>query len=360
MDPSLRNQAFIRDLFAGRPVGRHAFVTTPKLLAVHEGPDNDVTTSHRPVSEWVPWVAENHRRLHQRLLAVQDDGVPTARICTGTHIFAQAMGCAVHVFADNNPCAKPLVATAAEADALPEPDLWATPVFERIFELARLVRRELGPDVPLGPCDMQSGFDTACLIWDKTELSMAIADPEGRAAVARLAGKCARLLQAFLAAWRREFPTCSPCHCPMVWTPPELGPWISNDECGAVSPRAFRELIMPELLDLARAWGGLGMHCCAAAEHQFAAFAEIPGFYAFNRVAAKQGYGPILRHFSGPRAPVHVLAWLPDEEIERLAATASPGTRFIFEQAGCTEDHARSWLERMHRLPAHVAQRALA
>lgn len=345
------NQQFIRSLFAGT-ARRHAFVTTPELLPIWAGPDNDLTTSARPVTEWLPWVVENHRRLEQRLAAVQDDAVPTARIATGTHIFAQAMGCAVHRFADNNPCAKPLVASAAEADALPEPELWATPVFERIFELARLARRELGEDVPLGPCDMQSGFDTACLVWEKTDMSMAMADPEGRASVARLAGKCARLLQAFLAAWRREFPSCSPCHCPLMWTPPELGPWVSNDECGAVSPATFRELIMPELTELARTWGGLGMHCCANAEHQFAAFNEIPGFYAFNRVAARKGWDPILRHFTGPRAPVHVLAWIGEADAARLIANAAPGTRFVFVNSGCDEDQAKPWLARMRALPA--------
>lgn len=350
MDLAAHNQAFIRDIFAGRPVTRHAFVTTPQLLGVCQGPDNDVTTSARPVAEWVPWVAENHRRLAARLALVQDDAVPTASIATGTHIFAQAMGCGVHVFPDNNPCAKPMVSTAAEADALPEPDLWRTPVFERIFELAHLVRRELGPDVPLGPCDMQSGFDTACLVWDKTEMSMAMTDDDGRAAVARLTGKCARLLQTFLRAWRDEFPDCSPCHCPRCWTPPELGPWVSNDECGGVSPRTFRELIMPELVELSQTWGGLGMHCCACAEHQFPAFNEIPGFYAFNRVPAKKGMDPVLQHFAGPRAPVHVLAWLPEAEIVRLVGSAAPGTRFIFENSGCSDAEAQAWLERMHRL----------
>jgi hypothetical protein len=169
--------------------------------------------------------------------------------------------------------------------------------------------------------------------------------------VARLAAKSARLLKAFLVAWRREFPTCSPCHCPTVWTPPELGPWISNDECGGVNRRTYSELIQPELIDLAQTFGGLGMHCCAAAEHQFAAFKEIPGFYAFNRVAAKKGWDPLLEHFAGPRTPVHVLAWISDQDVQRLISNAAPGTRFVFEHSAGSLDDAKLWLERMRRLP---------
>jgi hypothetical protein len=270
-----------------------------------------------------------------------------APLTTGTHIYAAAFGCPVHSFDDDMPCALPLVRTAAEADALETPDLWSCPTLYRTFELAAAVLQELGSDTPLAPPDVQTGFDTAALVWNKEDFLLALADPSGQSAVERLVARCARLLERFLLEFRRQFPTCTPCHCPLAWCPPELPPWVSNDECGALGPASFREFCLPELLRLSETFGGLGMHCCADAEHQFPLFGLIPGFYAFNRVPARQGYEPLLEHFSGREAPVHVLAWVPDAEMERLARTATPGTRFVFVHyaAGSGDDSA--WLDRM-------------
>ncbi len=350
-DPLLRNQRFLRNIYAHGPFEGHAFVCTPPLLGICDHPDYDYTISDQPVQNWVGWVVENYTRQVRHQEALGDDHVPCARLTTGTHLFAAAFGCEVHRFTDSNPAALPRVFTAAEADAVEEPDLWKSPTLYRTFELAHAVQAELGKEVFLGPPDMQSGFDTAALVWDKGDFLRAMADPEQAPAVHRLADTCARLYKRFLIEFRREFPQCVSCHCPNTWSPPEMGPWLSNDECGAFSRRMFQEFCLPELIDLAETFGGLGMHCCAAAEHQFTAFRAIPNFYAFNRVKAQQGYDTILEPLGGPDGPVFVLAWLEAEDIERLLRTAPPGSRFIFELNGAELPDAQVWLERMRRSP---------
>lgn len=345
-----RNEAFLRNIYSRGPYEGRAFVCSPQSVGIAQHPDYDFTISDKPVENWVPWVVENCRRQIEMVEAVGDDAVPCARLSTGTHIYAAAFGCKVHRFPDNNPCAKPLVSTAADADKLETPDIWKTPVLYRIFELAGAVQDELGRDVFLGPPDMQSGFDTASLIWNKTDFLCAMLDDEDSDTVRRLVAKCAELFKTFLIEFRKEFPNCSPCHCPDAWAPPEMGPWLSNDECGAFSTGMFEEFCMPELVDLAETFGGLGMHCCADAEHQFESFKKIPSFYAFNRVAAQQGYSPLLDHFTGATAPVHVLAWVSEEDIEYLVRNAPDGTRFIFNLSGTTIEEAKPWLDKMHAL----------
>jgi hypothetical protein len=345
-----RNQAFLRNIYSRGPCAGHAFVCSPLSVGIAQHPDYDFTISDKPVESWVPWIAEDYARQIEMLEAVGDDAVPCARLSTGTHIYAAAFGCEVHRFPDSNPCGRPLLSTAAEADKLATPDIWKVPVLYRIFELARAVRDELGPDVFLGPPDMQSGFDTAALIWNKTDFLCAMLDDKDSAAVRRLIGKCAHLFKAFLLAFRKEFPNCSPCHCPAVWAPPEMGPWLSNDECGAFSTVMFEEFCLPELVDLSKTFGGLGMHCCATAEHQFESFKKIPGFYAFNRVAAQRGYAPLLDHLAGQTAPVHVLAWVSEQDIAYLVRNAPVGTRFIFNLCGTTMEAAKPWLARMREL----------
>ncbi len=142
----------------------------------------------------------------------------------------------------------------------------------------------------------------------------------------------------------------SPCHCPGHWVPPELGPWVSNDEVGIMSAEMFEEFCLPELNDLADTFGGLAMHCCADAEHQFSGFRKIRNFYGFNRVEARRGYLPLLEHFVGPGSPVHCLAWVADDVIEQLVTRAPAGTRFIFVKMGGDDDEATLWLERKRML----------
>jgi hypothetical protein len=351
-----RNEPFLRNIYASGPFEGHGFVCTPQGGSIVANPDYDYTISDKPVKNWVKWIAADYRRQIEMLDALGDDAVPCARMTTGTHIYAAAFGCAVRRFPDDNPCALPLLATAAEADKLSVPDLWKSPVLYRIFELARALQDELGPGAYLGPPDIQSGFDTAALIWDKTSFFCAMMDEEEAGAVRRLAAKCAELLKTFLTAFRKEFPRCSPCHCPAVWAPPELGPWLSNDECGSFNTAMFEEFCLPELLDLAKTFGGLGMHCCAAAEHQFESFKKIPNFYAFNRVAAKDGYAPLLKHFAGKGSPLHVLAWLPEEDIAYLVRNAPAGTRFIFNLNNTTLEDAKPWLARMRELSPRKKQ----
>lgn len=338
-----RNRALHRALFAGQPGARHAFVAHAPSPPIWEV--GDFTTSDRPISEFVPWVVDHYRRWLALSEAIDDDAVPFARPGTGTHIYALCFGAKPHLYPDSNPYAEACVANAAEADQLPEPRLENCRPLMRIMELAAAVRRELGPEVTLGPPDMQTGFDTACIVWDKTDLLCSLV--ENPDAVKRLAGKCARLLRSFIAAYRREFPNSTFGHCPSTWTPPDAGPWVSNDECGAMSAAMFSEFCLPELVELSTTFGGLGMHCCAHAQHQFAGFRRIPGLYAFNRVATGVGWerDNALEELGGPAGPVMVPGWVTPECVRTLLRKAPAGTRFIFNGTAFdrTDDAAR-WL----------------
>ena len=350
-----RNELFLRNIYARGPFQGHGFICPPQFMGIADHPDYDFTISDKPVQGWVPWVVEHYERQVRMTTKLGDDAVPRAILPTSTHIYAAAFGCEVHRFSDSPACALPLVRTAEEADRLTTPDIWKSPTLYRIFEFAHAVQKTLGKDVCLGPPDMQSGFDTAALVWEKTDFLCAMSDDTDKEAVKRLVAKCAALFKTFLIEFRREFPNCSPCHCPSAWAPPEMGPWLSNDECGAFSTAMFDQFCLPELIDLSKTFGGLGMHCCADAEHQFERFRKIPNFYAFNRVAARQGYAPLLNLLCGHDGPVHVLAWISEEDIETLIRNAPDGTRFIFVFSGSKDEDAKPWLERMRALSPRMS-----
>lgn len=341
------NMAKIQTLYETRSDKTRAlFVMRKSMIGLFERPGGDYSLSTRPIEEWVPCLAEGFAAQADLRARVRDDGVTCASMHTGTQLFAYALGAEAHVFSDTNPCALACFSSGADAMKMKEPDFWSARGVSRVFELGAALQKALGKDVVLAPSDLQSGFDTAALMWDKTDFLCALADEDEHPAVDHLVGICARFFKQFMLELRKAFPTLSPCHCPETWTPPSMGPWLSNDECGAMSVAMFERFALPELLELSETFGGLGMHCCADAEHVFPSFNKIPNFYGFNRVAAKHGYDPILEHFGGPDGPVHVLMWLKEDVVQHLLEHAPEGTRFIFNQMVNDEDEARRWLER--------------
>ena len=198
----------LRRLYVDNRTSGVAFCARAVPIRLRDLPHGDCTLSDRPVDEWVDWVVSNYERHVAMREAVGDDSIPTAKLSTGTHIYAAAFGSPVERFEgqDTNPCALPFIKTAAEADKLKQPRVESSPTLARVIELGQKVRDRLGPDAYLGPCDMQTGFDTACLVWDKTELYCAMMDETDRHAVKRLAAKCAGLFKEFLTLLRQEFP----------------------------------------------------------------------------------------------------------------------------------------------------------
>ena len=175
MDPA-RNETFLRNIYRKGPFERQGFCVHATGVPLHEWEGYDYTLSEAPIREWVPWVVENYERQVRMLDEVGDDSVPVAKLGTGTQLYAAAFGCPVHTYEDTNPCALPLVRAAEEADALEVPDIWGTRELSRVFELGKLVQAELGEDAYIGPCDVQSGFDTASLIWNKEDFLLAMTD----------------------------------------------------------------------------------------------------------------------------------------------------------------------------------------
>jgi hypothetical protein len=217
-----------------------------------------------------------------------------------------------------------LVETAGEADALLAPSLSAPPL-ARVFELGRLLRERLGPDVPINVPDMQSPFDIAALVWRKEALYMALVDSPD--AVRRLVERCRRLLTDFLQAFMREFGECCLAHCPNAWAPPELGCWLSEDEAGSMSAAMFEEFCLPVLQGLSVEFGGLFVHCCADADHQYGNLRRIPNLRGLNRVFTRDPHATIEAF--ADRA-VLMVAWSDLASVRSLLDMSLPSTRYLF------------------------------
>ncbi|OQA42164.1 MAG: Uroporphyrinogen decarboxylase (URO-D) [Chloroflexi bacterium ADurb.Bin325] len=338
---TLRNRRKLADLFAG-PFPSHAIIMDPEPRENPMQMHGDFTRPELPLDAWLPLLMERYEERLRYHEALDDDSVPYFMLSTGTEIFAAAFGCGVHLYEDSPPSALARVTTAAEADALAVPSLDAPPL-DRYFEMARRVRARVGPEVPLSVPDIQSAFDIAALIWRKEDMYIACKrEPD---AVKRLVAKCQQLLIAFFDRFLAECGEVNLCHCPIAWAPPELGVWLSEDEAGALSVRMFEEFCLPTLVELSERYGGLFVHCCATADHQYASFKKIPDLRGLNRVFQKPGPGPAIEAFAGQT--VLMVAWTDEEGVNRMLDMARPGSRFLFNMPGQPLDEARATLDRL-------------
>jgi hypothetical protein len=334
-----RNRQFLRDLFSG-PFRGHAIVMDPEPIEPQL--PGDIICPERPLRDWVDYQLRMCEARTERMEALDDDAVPYVTTHTGTQIFAQAFGCEVHFPEGSMPHAVPLVTTAEEADRLPQPSVYAPPL-DRIWEFGEMVHARVGDDVAIRVPDIQSPFDIAALIWRKGDLYVAVYDR--RDAVKRLVEKCLRLLTEFLLEWKRRFPNCNLCHCPSVWAPPELGMWLSEDEAGAMSAPMFEEFCLPSLVALSETFGGLFMHCCATADHQYPSFRKIPNLRGLQRLFQQPGARPAIETFSGHT--VLVIAGYAEEAVHEMLDMALPDTRFLLNMPPQPLDDARRTYERL-------------
>jgi hypothetical protein len=329
MDRLERNAEHLRALYEDKG---------PRLGLVYNppgGPGNelgDYIASERPVTDWVPYFEQRYEWRMQFLDRVPDDSVPYVSLLTNTGFFPAAFGASLHKYDVGGVAARPLVHSSAEAAALTRPGMDARP-FDRYFELAERLQERLGPDAPLSVPDIQSPFGIAAILWEKADFMLACAmEPT---AVHELTDMCGELLEEFLCEFEARVDNRNICHCPDMWVPPEYGCSLSEDEIGVISPQMFEEFCLPWLKRLSEQFGGLWIHCCADADHQYESLAKIPDLMGLNR-----------KFFQGPEKCVEMFSdrallsfGCDSEDVwDEVIACSRPDTRLLFSIYGEPDD----------------------
>lgn len=280
---------------------------------------------------------------------VDDDRVPYLNNVTGTEIFAEAFGCRVHRPDDTMPFALPFIHSAAEADGLKVPEL-STSSLAYLFDIGDELHRRGGPDAVMKLVDVQSPMDIVALIWDKSDLFIAMLETPD--AVRALAEKVRALLVAFFDEWFRRYGTTFMAHYPDYVM--KGGITMSVDEVGAVSEEMFRLFFRDELTALSEHFGGLGIHCCADARHQWGNFRDIPGLRLINHncppTRKPEEYIPDALRFYGAKVAQLPIGWTPSGAPETWPSQYPEGTRVVFDVGAEDAVKAAALAERMQEI----------
>lgn len=284
-------------------------------------------------AERIEWAWLTYERHLARTGWLRDDSIPCLYPYTGTEIFAEAFGCRVYRPADNMPFALPLVHNSAEALKLKVPDVGATPL-AMLFEVADELRRRAGDGALVKLVDIQSPMDIASLIWDKNTFYVALLEePE---AVRDLAVKVKGLMVAFLDEWFARYGKEFIAHYPDYYMP--QGVTLSEDEVGAVNREMFLELFLPELVELSERYGGMGMHCCANARHQWRNLLKVPDLRVLNICQPPAEARAAYEFFAPHVAQMH--SWFGDGPAWTWPAQYPDGARVVMEVTAGTRHEA--------------------
>jgi hypothetical protein len=301
---------------------------TRHMFVLRYAPDLPVRPYPTPwlKRERLDWIWANYEWHLGRMGWLDDDTLPCLDMLTGTELFAEAFGCSIHYPADNMPFAQPLVFSPADADRLRVPALDCAPI-ALVFDMADELYRRAGPGVLTRMVDVQSPMDVAALIWEKTSFYAALVEaPE---AVLALSEKIKALQFNFLDEWFRRYGRAFVAHYPEYYMP--QGVTMSVDEIGAVSPDMFNRFFLPELVEHSGRYGGIGIHCCANARHQWANFKRVPNLRLLNlnqpEAVAREAVG-----FFGGHVPLWFVGWdLPAGTLADWAALIPPQVRLVFD-----------------------------
>jgi hypothetical protein len=145
-------------------------------------------------------------------------------------------------------------------------------------------------------------MDIAALVWEKSALFAAMREaPE---AVEMLAQKAHELLRMFLDEWFARYGQSFIAHYPDYYMP--QGITLSEDEIGAVGPEEFERFFLPHLQALSERYGGIGIHCCAHARHQWEGLRRVQNLRLINLEAPGPGSMEAYEFFGQEVVHMHV------------------------------------------------------
>lgn len=292
--------------------------------------------------ERIDWILQLYHWQMEQMEWLVDDKLPFLENLTGTEIFAEAFGCKVHRPIDNSPFALPLIHDASEVSKLKVPELSSSSL-SVLFDIADEVQRRAGKNVLMRMPDIQSPMDIAALIWDKSELLMAMVDePE---AVKELSWKVNQLLKAFLDEWFSRYGKSFIAHFPIYYM--KEGITLSEDEIGIVNTEMFDEFFLPELCELSDRYCGIGIHCCANSRHQWDGFKKIPNLRLINlSFNEKHKLAEALKIFENKSAQWHLYYNGGEDEIT-YGSLRPENARIVIDKNVNSKDEAMRLSEKL-------------
>ena len=281
--------------------------------------------------------------------SLHDDAPLTLRPNLGTVIIASMFGSKVRLVENNMPWASSLGgldALRAIVDA-PQPDV-RSGLGQRVADQYAYYHEALRPypncraaiDVTFP--DMQSPFDTAEMLWGS---AIFVALLEEEELVRGLLDKVARQM---MAMYRFCEPQVKESLHPDYHFQHASGIkgklLLREDSTLLMSPRMYREIVMPYDVWMAKELGGMSIHFCGNGEHQLDNYLSIPGLHMLDLGQPEMmDMATVYRKAAAQRVALGRVS-LPDEQrTARQARALYPAGVILTYTAASVADAQRAW-----------------
>jgi hypothetical protein len=216
-----------------------------------------------------------HAEYNLRQAGIADFYIPSLKPNMGISNLAAAFGCPLRTVDDADPWVGHLLSNRdpGAARRIRKPDTVNNPIYARMLQ--RLAFLQANSALPLRLVNVASPMVTASLIWDYTDLMMALLQYPAEVHV---------LLEVITEA-TIDYVRLQLSHIKNLATmghepeilPPQIGLRVSDDTAALLSPALYREFAGRYNGRLAEAFGGVVVHSCGDCSRVVSSMLETPG-----------------------------------------------------------------------------------
>jgi uroporphyrinogen-III decarboxylase len=223
------------------------------------------------------------RMYYEQVKAIEDDFVPYLMPWFGTAVVASAFGCQINFNPKLDPAADPHfypVVTAEDVRKLQIPDPNKDGLMPRVLDVQRYMKR--ASFLPVGVTDLQGPLTTANQLMGYDKLIYLMTDDPS--AAHELMEKVTEALICWVKAQKTVIgePLTECIGVQQFYTGRHAGIWISDDDTVIMSPKYYREFVVPYNSRLLKAFGGGCLHFCGGATHQIDNLLATDGVVALH------------------------------------------------------------------------------
>jgi uroporphyrinogen-III decarboxylase len=269
------------DAFAFRNVKTPPFIVNGALYWIF-GLDPD-TLPDDYVTNAATMTTFQERTYYDQITEIDDDFVPYLMPWWGTVVTASALGCQIEFQPKLDPAANPRhypVHAAEDVHRLEIPDPEKAGLMPEVLKTLKYMKAN--SFLPVGITDFQGPLTTANQLMGYDKLIYLMYDHPK--AMHELMDKVTETLIMWVKKQKEVIgePLTECIGDQQVYTGPHAGVWFSDDDAVLMSPRTYREFVVPYNSRVLEAFGGGCLHYCGNATHHADSFLATRGLKALN------------------------------------------------------------------------------
>ncbi len=269
------------DVFAFRKVDKPPYIVNSALYWVF-GLDPE-TLPDDYFTNPTAMINFQERTYYDQVKEIDDDFVPYLMPWFGTVVMASAFGCEITFPPKQDPAVNPRrypVQTVEDIQELSLPDPEKDGLMPKVLEFLRVMN--LRGFLPVGITDFQGPLTTANQLMGYDKLIYLMHDYPR--AMHELMDKVTEALILWVKRQKQIIgePWNECIGDQQVYVGRHVGVWFSDDDAVLMSPRLYKEFVVPYNSRILKTFGGGCLHYCGNATHQAANFLATEGLVAIN------------------------------------------------------------------------------